>query len=232
MRVLVTRADPASALDWRARGATVIAAPLLAVAARAWCIPADGPEAIAFTSANGVRFAGAASAAWRALPVFAVGLATAAAATAAGWRDVRDGGGSAETLFGAVAAAGFGAVLHLAGVDRTPVVLPPGLRVTVREVYAATLIGLSPEAVAALAAGTIDVVALTSPRAAAHFAGEIDRAELTRAAVALAALSPAIAAAAGSGWRAIEVAKTLGADALFAAALRLCDKRSAIATGA
>ncbi|MBV8971147.1 MAG: uroporphyrinogen-III synthase, partial [Sphingomonadaceae bacterium] len=87
MHVVVTRPQPgATAARWRGRGATVTVAPLLDIAARPWTPPPGEPDAVAFTSANAVRLAGAGADRYRALPAFAVGEATAAAARAAGWR--------------------------------------------------------------------------------------------------------------------------------------------------
>ncbi len=230
MHVVVTRPSPgATAARWRGRGVTVTVAPLLSLAARDWSPPAAPPPAIAFTSANAVRLAGSAADAYRHLPAFAVGTATRRAALDAGWSDVRDGGGTASALFAAVAAAGFAAVLHLAGVDRVAAAVPPGLVVTVREVYAATLVDLPPHVAALLDGGRIDAVLLYSPRTAAHFARQVDAAGIARAEVGIAALSAAVAAAAGSGWRAVAVATGPDDDALFAAATQLGTPRPAAA---
>ena len=226
MHVVVTRPQPgATAARWRGRGATVTVAALLDVAPRAWLPPAVPPAAVAFTSANGVRLAGAGAAPYHDLPAFAVGAATARAATDAGWRDVRDGGGTAAALFAAAAAAGVGTLLHLAGADRVAAAVPAGLTVIVREVYAATLLDLPPHVAALLDGGRVDAVLLYSPRTAAHFAAQADAAGIDRGRVALAALSPAVAAAAGGGWRRVAVAATPDDAALFAAATALCDKR-------
>ena len=231
MRVLLTRPQPgATAARWRGRGTTVTVAPLLDVVARAWLPPTTMPDAVAFTSANGVRLAGAAAAPYHDLPAFAVGGATAAAATAAGWRDVRDGGGTVATLFAAASVAGVGTLLHLAGADRVAAPVPAGLTVVVREVYAALLLDLPAHVAALLDAGRIDAVLLYSPRTAAHFAAQVDAAGIDRGGVALAALSSAVAAAAGGGWRAVAAAATPDDAALFAAASALCDKPRA--TGA
>ncbi len=228
MHVVVTRPQPgATAARWRGRGATVTVAPLLDVAARPWTPPEGVPAAIAFTSANGVRLAGPQADRYHGLPAFAVGGATAAAARAAGWSDVREGGGTAASLFAAAAAAGIGDLLHLGGVDRVAAAVPAGLTVTVREVYAAALLDLPAHVAGLLADGGADAVLLYSPRTAGHFARQIDAAGISRGRVALAALSPAVAAAAGPGWRAVGVAATPDDAALFAAAQALCEKRRA-----
>lgn len=224
MRVVVTRPDPAATTArFRAAGIEVIENPLLVTAALGWEPPDAPPDAIAFTSANGVAYAGAGAGRYAGLPVFAVGAATMAAAQAAGWADVRYGGGTAAALFDWVAAAGVGRVLHLAGADRVAVTLPPGLRVIGRAVYAAALVPLGPAAAAAVRAGA--VVPLYSARTAGHFAAEVDRLGLVRFGVDIAAISAAVAIAAGDGWRTVATATAPTGDALFAATLRLCDKR-------
>lgn len=225
MHVLVTRPDSAAtAARWRDLGVEVTVAPLFEIAPHTWEPPPAMPGAIALTSANGVAFAGAAAERYLGLPAFAVGEATADTARAAGWRDVRDGGGTAAALFNRVAAAGFTSVLHLAGTARVALAPPPKLTVVVRVVYAALPVLLSAEAIDALARGVIDAVPLYSARAAVQFAAEADRVEIARGGITVAALSPAVAAAAGSGWARVEVAGAPTGDALFAATLRLCDK--------
>ncbi len=223
-RILVTRPGGATP-QWATLG-MVIEAPLLRIEPRQWSPPDIEPEAIGLTSANAVRFAGKVAARYFGLPAFAVGSATAEAARAAGWRDVRAGTGTGAAMFVSIAAAGMTRVLHLAGVDRIAVALPASLMVEVREVYAAVPVDLPPAVIAALAAGEIDVVPLYSPRSAEVFAGAIDAAGIARATLNLVAISPAAAAAAGGGWGSIAIAANPTDDALFAAAAGLCDKAS------
>jgi uroporphyrinogen-III synthase len=181
-----------------------------------WQPPATEPQALLLTSAAAARLAGPVPAAWRLLPLFAVGAATATAARAAGFGDVRDGGGTAQAALAAVAAAGFAAVLHLAGEDRTPVTLPAGLHVETRIVYRARLQALAGAAEAG--AADQDWVLLYSARTARHFAAEWDRLGRDRAVVALAVISAAVAAVAGPGWQQLAIAETPDESALFAAA--------------
>ncbi len=195
----------------RALGHDVTLAPLLATEAIGWHLPPQPPAALMLTSAAAVRLAGPLPAAWRTLPLFVVGDATAAAAQAAGFGDVRDGGGTVQALLGRVAAAGFAAVLHLAGEDRTPVTLPAGLHVETRIVYRARLQPM-------VAAADPDWVLLYSARTARHFAAEWDRLGRDRAGPALAAIGPAVAAAAGAGWRALAIAATPDESALLSVA--------------
>src|SRR5207302_7953240 len=100
MRALVTRpiedaAPLAAAL--KARGIEAVVVPMMSI----WPIGTpprlDGIAALLFTSANGVRaFAGLSER--RDLPCFAVGPATAAALTEAGFTPVAIAGGHVEAL--------------------------------------------------------------------------------------------------------------------------------------
>lgn len=214
MKLLVTRPLPAgSATAERLRnlGHDVELAPLMTTEVVEWTIPAPIPPAIMLTSAVAARLAGPLTAQLCDLPVFAVGESTAEAARAAGFGDVRVGGGAVQALLDGVAAAGFASILHLAGEDRTPVVVPERLTIIVRIVYRARLLPLA-------AVPSVDWVLLYSPRSAAHFAAEVDRLGLARREIALAAISDATLAAAGSGWRATGVAAHPNEDALIAAA--------------
>lgn len=155
-----------------------------------------------------------------ALPCYAVGQASAEAAHAAGFAHVRaPGEGGVHSLLGAIAAdcAAPRHLLHLAGRDRTDAPAPPGLSLAVVETYAADIAPLTPEAAAALNEGAIDVTLLYSARTAAAFAAEADRLGI-RATTAIAALSPAIATAAGGGWRALATALAPIEPLLFRAA--------------
>jgi uroporphyrinogen-III synthase len=66
-------------------------------------------------------------------------------------------------------------------------------------------------------------VLLHSPRAAALFAELADAAGVSRATVRIAAISPAVLAAAGAGWAAGIAASSPDDDALLAAAARMCE---------
>jgi uroporphyrinogen-III synthase len=151
------------------------------------------------------------------VPAYAVGGTTAAAARSAGFVDVRDGGGTVQALVDTVAADGIEHILHLAGADRTPVVMPAGLRVDTVIVYRARLLSM-------VALPAVDWVLLYSARTAGHFAAECDRLGVARATVALGVLSEAIATAAGPGWCDIVTASKPTEDALLAAIDAACEK--------
>ena len=213
LRLLITRPLPAGAVTaarLRAQGHDVTLAPLMATEAAAWDRPDHLPDAVMLTSAFAARLAGPGTAALRHLPVFAIGGATARAAQEAGFIDVRAAGGTAQALLDAVAAAGITSIVHLAGEDRTPVVVPAGLTVDTLTVYRARLVPLATLPI-------VDWVLLYSPRSAAHFAAEAERLGVARSRVNVAAISAATLAFAGDGWRTTVVASEPTEDALLAA---------------
>lgn len=221
MRILVTRPRPgadATAARLRALGHHVVVAPLMETRATPWQPPATPPGAILLTSAFAARLAGPNANNFKTLPTHTVGSATAAAARAAGFTNVIEGPGNVQALLESVAAAGTPDLLHLAGEDRTPVVMPPGLTVRTITVYSARLLPL------ATAPDAPDWVLLYSPRSAAHFAAEIDRLGHPRHRLSIAAISSAALAAAGTGWRAALAAASPDEDALLAAIAATCQK--------
>ncbi|MEI6484817.1 MAG: uroporphyrinogen-III synthase [Sphingomonadales bacterium] len=209
MRIAVVRPQPgadATAARLAALGHVPLVHPLLATRARAWALPDAPHDAIILSSAAAVRHAGPGADAVKALPAHAVGAATAAAARAAGWADVRTGPGTMQALIDALPAGRF---LHLAGADLTMISLPDRIslsRVTVYETPLQPLPGL-------IAA---EAVLLHSPRTASQFAAEWDRLGGARAAVALYAISAATLAAAGAGWASAAAAPEPSEAALLA----------------
>lgn len=181
-----------------------------------WVLPHERPAAVMLTSAAAPRLAGPGLAALLPLPCYCVGGATATAARAAGFGDVRTGPGTAQGLIDTIDGAGLSPVLHLAGADRTAVAVPAALRLMVVPVYAARLLPLP-------ALLTADWVVLHSPRLAGHFAGEWDRLGGRRDAIDIAAISPAVASAAGPGWRRSVIAATPDDRALLAALAASCE---------
>ncbi len=220
---LILRPEPGAtvtAMRARARGIRAVTAPLFVVMPVPWTPPEDAVDALMMTSANAARHGGAGLARYRRLPLHAVGGETAAAARAAGFTDVRVGGPDAAAL---VAALGDGGtVLHLAGREHRAPLPAGGIR---RIVYAADAVATLPEpARAALDDGAIAL--LHSARAAGLFRALVTAAGLPLATIPVAALGPAVAAAAGPGWRGVASAATPDDDALLAAAFvrdRICD---------
>lgn len=209
-RCLVLRPEPGAAATvarLEAAGLAAMAMPLFATRAIAWAPPDPADfDALLITSANAIRFAGAGLARLAHLPVVAVGAASAAAAQAAGLVICHTGTGDAAS---AVAGAAPMRLLHLAGRDRVAV---PG--VTAVTVYAAEALP-PPAGLATAAQGAVAL--LHSARAARRLAALIEMPATTR----IAAISAAVAAAAGRGWEAVAVAARPDDAALVAAATTL-----------
>lgn len=176
MRIWITRAEPGAsrtAEKLRALGHQPVIAPLLEVHPLPGRIVLDGVGALAFTSANGVRAFAERSPdpdLWRALPVFAVGDATAAAAQKAGFGQVMSASGDLHALADLIAAhapAIKGAVL--APGPREPAGdLPRALAaqgVTGRALALYETLPLFPNGI-----GPVDAVLVHSPKAAERLA--------------------------------------------------------------
>jgi uroporphyrinogen-III synthase len=207
MKLLVTRPLPdaeQTAERLRRLGHEVTVQPLL----RTEFLPltdAVEPAALAVTSRNGVRAMAAwpAAKAWRQLPLYAVGEATAAAAGEAGFTDVHSADGDGAALAALIIATRKpegGPILYPAAEDRSPVFetrlggagFAVDTVIAYRMVAAATL---DAAVVAALQSGDFDGVLLYSRRSAETFLHLVDRAGLgeTLSRLRLFVLSPAVA---------------------------------------
>lgn len=220
--VAILRPEPGNAATAGralALGLRVIRLPLFEIRALAWT-PADpaAHDALVLTSANAVRNAGPRLHDYAHLPVFAVGKATAVAASAAGLRVTAIGSGGLAALSETLGQHRIGRALHLAGRDR---VIVDALHLSdVRIVYASEAVAVTREDIARLFGC---VALLHSPRAAMRFARAVDAGGLTRSSIAIAAISEAVAAAAGSGWETVQAVPEPGDDALLALAITLAD---------
>lgn len=181
--------------------------PLFAVRPVGWTAPDPaGFDGIVLTSANALRHGGDELGKLAALPVHAVGEATAALARQAGFAIASVGGGGAQAM---ELPAGK-RLLHLAGCDHRPV--PAAVTVIV---YQAWPIEPPP-----------DLGGLGGAVAAVHSARAGRRlAELVadRSTIAIAAISAAAAAACGEGWQRVEAAAEPTDAALLALARELCE---------
>jgi uroporphyrinogen-III synthase len=218
-RILVLRPEPgATATTRRAqdRGLEAIAIPLFEVEPVTWTVPdANLFDALLLTSANAVRHAGVRLEELRRLPVYAVGDVTAEAAREAGFDLAATGEGGVSRLLGSINADL--SLLHLCGEDRKT--LENASQKLVRiAVYRARAIA-RPDL--STAQGCVALV--HSPRAARRLAELVD----DRAAIAIAAISPAAADAVGTGWESVDAANEPNDDALLALAARLCNKPAA-----
>jgi uroporphyrinogen-III synthase len=212
VKLLILRPEPGAsetAARARAIGLEPVVAPLFAIAG------VTGPpvdpalyDAVLLTSANGARHA---PVGLTRLPCFAVGESTAEAARAAGFAEVRTGPGDGAAAAAMMAAAGVTRALHLCGRDH--------LAVEAAEVAIERRVVYSAEPIPSEGFEGPAVAMIHSARAGARFA------ELAgnRAAIAIAAISPAAAAAAGEGWAAKAVAAAPRDQALLELAAKLCN---------
>lgn len=234
MRILVTRPQPdaaAFAATLAERGIDSIQEPLLGVRFDA-AAPPDwrGVQAVLLTSANGARAllaacGGSLPAPLAALPAWAVGAATAAAARQAGFATVRHADGDAAALAAMAAAAlspAAGTLLHVrahhvagdlsGALESAGFVIRPALLYSTEPRTA-----LSPLVQGAFRAGRLDGVTLFSPRTAKAFARLLATAGLAGHAARFDAfcLSHAVAEAAiDLVWRDVHVAAAPRSDAL------------------
>lgn len=214
--IAVLRPEPgnaATAAAIEAQGRRAIRLPLFRIVALPWDGPDPGAhDALMLTSANAVRHAGPALARYAALPVHAVGAATAAAARAAGLQVVATGSGDGRALLDAAQAGGVRSALLLTARERA-VASHPAVT-AIAAVYASEAI--EPVDPAPLA-GSIALV--HSARAAARLADIVP----DRRPIAVVAISSAAAAMLGDGWRAVTVAARPDDAAVIAAAITLAD---------
>ncbi len=239
MLVLVTRPAPdgeSFAAVLAARGFVPLLAPLLEIE----ILPADaapldlaGLQALAFTSANGLR-AFAARSPRRDLPAFAVGDATARAARAAGFDPVHSAEGDVEALAALIIDRldpGDGAILHpaasaVAG-DLAGRLGAAGFELRRVLLYRSTQVEALPAALReALTAARLDVATFFSPRTAAAFAGLIRDAGLAdRLSGCLGiCLSAAVAAElAALPWRALRTAEAPTQESLLASLAQISE---------
>jgi uroporphyrinogen-III synthase len=220
--LIVTRPNPGGAATLaRARALGLDARHLSLFAARplAWIAPDPRDfDALLLTSAQAARLGGTGLARLSALPVHAVGAATAEAATAAGLRVTEVGTSDAQTLIDAMTSRGIARILWLCGRDRTDFDAR-GAAISALPSYAVDTVPPPAEWPALVAAPA--VLLAHSARAAERIAALAPGA---RAHLALVAISAKAASAAGAGWGDIAVAERPDDAAMLALAHALCHK--------
>lgn len=218
-RLAILRPEPgASATVARARalGLEAFAMPLFVVEPVAWEVPsASEYDALLLTSANAVRHGGAGLRELQALPAYAVGEATAAAAREAELDVVATGDGGVERLLDDLP-AGL-RLLHLCGEHRHE----HAGRNEIQAVPVYRAIEAPPPGDFQRIEG--ETAAVHSPRAGRRLAELVDRAGIDRGTIRIAAISADAAGAAGAGWEAREAAAAPDDASLLALAARLCD---------
>ena len=213
----VLRPEPgntATADRVEALGLQAIRLPLFAVRALSWTPPDPADhDALLLTSANALRFGGLDLADLLSLPVLAVGEKTAEAARLAGFDVMAAGNADAAAMLVLASARGLSRVLHLGGRDRA--IEPHGPVTRAIPVYASEEVPVTAERIERLRRAT---ALLHSARAAVRLAALVDTRGIARSEIAIAALSPAVSAAAGTGWANIAIASAPTDAALIAAA--------------
>ena len=185
--IIITRPEPdATALADRVRalGMTPVMSPAMKIDFFTAPVDLNGIDALAFTSANGVR-AFARNHRARDIPTFAVGPATAAQAAQEGFDTIHVAGGDVEALVELIASVGVnGAVLHVAGAvvagDLSTALQShsiPTKRIVLYRSRETAL--LSDDAVSAIANADENLwIALFSPRTAGIFVKQIQNQHL------------------------------------------------------
>jgi len=228
VRLLVTRPQPdATALAERlaARGHEVIVQPMMHVEFADEPTAPEAPAAILVTSRNAVRALSRwrRADAWRVLPAYTVGAATATAMREAGFDDVHAGPGGVASLVAMVrAAAPAGPILYPAARHRTAdlaALLSPLEVVTVEAYRGIAAEALAADVTTAIATGRLDGALFFSRRTAAIFAGLAASAGVAAGLgqTTLFALSPAVAEPlAGLSAAGVVIADRPDEDALLA----------------
>ncbi len=221
--VVVIRPQPGCAATLaaaRALGLVAHGYPLFEVRPLGWDAPDPASfDALLVGSANALRYGGPALAQYRGKPAYAVGETSAGEARAAGLAVAGIGEGGLQALLGSLR-PGHRRLLRLAGRERVALEPPPGVAIAERITYASEPLAMPDELTALLAGGAL--VLLHSAEAARHFAGQCDAKAIGRSKIAIAALAPRIAEAAGFGWAAIASAPRPRDHALLALAQAMC----------
>lgn len=222
MPLIVTRPEPGNAATVeraKALGINAHAIPLFAAHALDWQMPETvNFDALLLTSATAIRLAGAPLASLSSLPVFAVGAATARAAETAGLTVAMTGSTNVQRLLDDMASPNIQNILWLCGRDRSEF-NARGAVITPLPCYAVD--SVSPPRVWFELIAAPAVLLVHSARAAERISNLVGSA---RGHLALVAISPAVAVAAGGGWRDLAIAAEPDDVAMLAQAHALWHK--------
>jgi len=220
--LLVLRPEPgttATIAAGRELGLNMVGSPLFDIRPLRWDPPPQHEvDGLLLGSANAIRQAGSALAAFRSKPVYVVGRATARAAETAGLTVAEIGRGHLQSLVDSLVPPL--RLLRVTGAEHVALVPPAGITIATRIAYASAPLPMPGELVAQLKQGAL--VLLHSAAAARHFAAECDRLGISRGKVRLAALGLRIAASAGGGWREVRSAASPDEASLLALARQMC----------
>ena len=222
MPLIVTRPEPGNAATVeraKALGIDAHAVPLFAARPIDWQVPAtENFDAMLVTSAAAVRLAGPGVASLSSLPVFAVGAATARAAEADGLTVAVTGSANAQRLLDDMASPDIRNILWLCGRERSEFDARDA-SITPLPCYAVDPVPPPPvwsELIAAPA-----MLLAHSARAATRISELVGSA---RGHLSLVAISAAVGAAAGDGWRELAIAAQRDDVAMLAQAHALWHK--------
>lgn len=198
---------------------------LFAVCPVAWePVERDEVDALLIGSANALRHGGPALDRYKGMPAYTVGEASARAAREAGLEVVATGTGGIQSLMDGLRPE-HRRLLRLAGHKRVDLTPPDHVTLVERTVYSSDPQSM-PDALATLLRKPA-VVLLHSAEAARHFASCCENRDIDRSNIALAAIGPRVARAAGDGWARVETAERPREEALLALAEQMCQEDSA-----
>lgn len=222
--LLVLRPEPgcaATLASAEALGLPAHGQPLSRIVPVAWEAPDPASvDALLIGSANAFLHGGEALQVLRAKPCYVVGKATAEAARAAGFAVAVEGEGGLQKVLDQIGLPL--RLLRLAGEEHIALHAPQGVTITTRIVYRSKTLPLDP---AAALMGQGQVIALLHSAATMrHFSEECERLGVDISQITLAALGPRIVAAAGEGWRAVQIAAAPNDAALLELAANLCNE--------
>lgn len=220
--LIVIRPEPgcaATVVAARELGLDAFAHSLFEVHPLGWTLPEAPVDALLVGSANAFRHGGASLGSLRDKPVYAVGAATAQAATRARFTVAAIGTGGLQEVLARIDPS-HPALLRLCGEDRVALQPPSGVRIIERAVYRSDPVPMTDALAAKLSQPA--VVLLHSAGAARHFAAECAARSIDRSQITLAGIGPRVAAAASLGWATVAAATQPDDSALLALAKNLC----------
>ena len=199
-----------------------VGCPLFSVEPVQWDLPAVSRfDRLLAGSANAFRHAGEKLDKLAKLPVLAVGEATMEEAKDRGFMVARTGTGGLQNLIDGMKGKQR-QLLRLAGEAHVELDPPEGIEIETVVVYKTIPRDITDEVAVKLRAG--GVALLHSGEAAKRLASECERLEISKSLVAIAALAPRIAEAAGDGWRDVHVAPHPIDGELLELAEELCQR--------
>lgn len=222
-RIIAIRAEPSltETIDaGRSLGLTIEPMPLFEIVPLAWSPPDPAEvDALLVGSVNTFRHGGEGLQAFRDKPVYAVGQRTADEARACGFTVAYAGDSGLQRVLDILPPPM--RFLRIGGEERVEVTPKERHTLVQRACYRVEPLAIRDSQASLLQGGGM-IVLLHSAAAARHFASECDRIGILRSDLALAAIAPRVAGAAGSGWVRIEIAGSPRDDALLALARDMC----------